>query len=107
MLCGNIAEGPREAGPTPVPESVAEAGPKQSSTPWHRDHLPIQPRPLMANSLRSAKTLLKEVRERWPDPIVATFNLEGRVNNFPRLPYQVVAFFSQATRYLIDQLGCN
>ena len=104
LLGANIDKVPMEVRSKRVPEWLTDAVLKQWSTLWHRDHLPIQPRPLMANSLGGAKTFLREVRERWPDPIVATFNLEGRVNNFPRLPYQVVAFFSQATRYVIDQL---
>jgi len=104
LLGANIDKAPAEVRNKRVPEWLSDAVLKHWSTLWHRDHLPIQPRPLMANSLRSAKTFLREVRERWPDPIVATFNLEGRVNNFPRLPYQLVAFFSQATRYVIGQL---
>ncbi len=102
LLGANINKVPVEVRNKQVPAWLTDAVLKQWSTLWHRDHLPIQPRPLMANSLRSAKTFLREVRERWPDPIVATFNLEGRVNNFPRLPYQLVAFFSQATRFVFS-----
>jgi hypothetical protein len=102
LLGANIDEVPVKVGHTRVPEWLTDAVLKQWSTLWHRDHLPIQPRPLMANSLRRAKTLLREVRERWPDPIVATFNLEGRVNNLPRLPYQLVAFIGQAPRFVFS-----
>ena len=53
------------------------------------------------------ETLKQEIRERWPDPIVATFNLRGQLNNFPRLPYQFGAFATQAVAYLVDHLGAS
>jgi hypothetical protein len=78
---------------------------KQWGNLFTSDHLPVEPRPLFADSFRNPKTLLKEICERWPDPIVATFNLSGHINNLPRLPYQLGAFAAGAGRYLIDHLG--
>lgn len=63
--------------------------------------LPGQPRPLLGYSLRNPRTLVREIRERWPDPIIATFNLRGQPNAWPRLPYQFGAFVARAGQYFI------
>jgi hypothetical protein len=88
-----------------LPEWLVRAVLEQWGNLFQPDHLPVQPRPLLAYSLRRPKRLLREIRERWPDPIVATFNLRGQFNNFPRLPYQLGAFAAGAGRYVIDHLG--
>jgi hypothetical protein len=69
------------------------------------DHsLPGQPSPVFSYSLRDPRTLVRELRERWPDPIIATFTLRGQPNNWPRLPYQLGAFVARAGQYLFDHL---
>lgn len=88
-----------------LPEWLIESVLKQWGNLFRSDHLPVEPRPFLADSFRNPRTLLKEIRERWPDPIVATFNLRGQINNLPRLPYQLGAFAAGAGRYLIDHLG--
>ena len=84
-----------------VPEWLIDAVFRQWGNLLELQHLPVQPRRLLAHSLGSPRRLLREIFARWPDPIVATFNLRGRVNNFPRLPYQLSAFALQAGRYLV------
>ena len=73
---------------------------------WSRlfpaNHLPIAAAPLMAHNLRTGRNIVKGVVERWPDPITATFNLQGKFNNFPRLPYQIADFVLLVTRYLLQ-----
>jgi len=88
-----------------IPQWLVDSVLKQWGNLFPGDHLPVQPRPLMIHSLGSPGEMLKAIRERWPDPIVATFNMRGRINNFPRLPYQLGAFAARAVGYLIDQLG--
>jgi hypothetical protein len=88
-----------------LPDWLVRAVLEQWGNLLQPDHLPVQPRPLLAYALRNPRTLLKEIRERWPDPIVATFNLGGQFNNFPRLPYQLGFFATSAGRYLLDHLG--
>ena len=85
-----------------LPEWLVDTVLKQWGNLFQADHLPVRPQRLMAHSLKSPGTILKNICARWPDPIVATFNLRGGPNNFPRLPYQLGAFASQAGRYLID-----
>lgn len=64
------------------------------------DALPMRPAPLMAVTLRERRNILKGIVERWPDPITATFNLEGGVNNFPRFPYQLADFLLISARFV-------
>ena len=105
LLGANIAKVPSRSEAAILPAWLIDAVLKQWGNLFQTDHLPVEPRPLMADSLRHPKTLLREIRERWPDPIVATFNLSGQLNNLPRLPYQLAAFAAGAGRYLIDHLG--
>ena len=65
------------------------------------NHLPVQAPPLMALSLRNPWQAFKATFERWPDPITATFNLNGRFGKFPRLPYQVAEFSYRAGHFLV------
>ncbi len=66
------------------------------------DSMPGQPRPLFGYGVRSLRTLLHEIVSRWPDPILATFNLRAQPNNWPRLPYQVGAFTARIGHYLFQ-----
>jgi hypothetical protein len=86
----------------PAPEWVTRAVLEQWGNLFQPQHLPIQPRPVMAHALRNPRTLIKEVRERWPAPLIATFTLGGAPNNLPRLPFQLGAFARQAGKYLFD-----
>jgi len=88
-----------------LPDWLVRAVLEQWGNLFQADHLPVQPRPPLSYALRNPRTLMKEIRERWPDPIVATFNLGGQFNNFPRFPYQLGCFARGAGRYLLDHFG--
>jgi hypothetical protein len=75
---------------------------KQWGRLFPANHLPIQALPLMVTNLRNPWGLLKATCQRWPDPITATFNLNGCFSRFPRLPYQIGALVSQSGRFLVD-----
>jgi hypothetical protein len=62
---------------------------------------------LMRHNLRSPRALFGGIRQRWPDPVTATFNLRGQFDDFPRLPYQVGDFLLKAGRFLIHPRGIN
>ena len=104
LLTANIDQVPLPARAKYVPEWLRESVLKQWGNLFPGDHLPVQPRPLMTNVLTSPRGILKETWERWPDAITATFNMRGRINNFPRLPYQLGDFSARAGRYLIGYL---
>lgn len=105
LLGADVARIPLSGSEKDLPEWLVRAVLEEWGNLFQLDHLPVQLRPPLAYSLRRPKTLLKEIRERWPGPIVATFNLRGQFNNFPRLPYQLGAFAAGAGRYVIDHLG--
>ena len=76
---------------------------------WSRlfpgDSLPMRSPPLMSVTLRQRRDILQGIRERWPDPITATFNLQGGVNNFPRFPYQLADFLRIGVRFVFASSG--
>jgi hypothetical protein len=45
--------------------------------------------PLLAGYLRRPMDFVREIPNRWPDPIVATINVRGKFNNYPRVLYQL------------------
>ena len=102
LLDANLELAPASLKQKQLPEWLTAAVLKQWGNLFQAAHLPVRPQPLMANSLRSPATIFKAFCARWPDPIVATFDLRGEPNSLPRLPYQVGSFAAQATRYLID-----
>ncbi|MDX6528341.1 MAG: hypothetical protein QOH41_631 [Blastocatellia bacterium] len=104
LLGANVAGLKLEVQQEDLPEWIVRAVLEQWGNLFQAVHLPVQPRPLMASAVRSPRRLVKEIRERWPRPIVATFNLRGQPNNLPRLPYQLGSFAAQAGRYLFDHL---
>lgn len=73
---------------------------------WSRlipgDQLPMRPPILMVQALRERRNILKAIRERWPDPITATFNLRGEFNNSPRWPYQLADFLRVTTQFMFE-----
>lgn len=85
---------------TQVPAWLTQGVLEHWSRLFPADHAPIRPAPLMARNLKTGRNIVKGVIERWPDPITATFNLDGRFDNFPRLPYQCAEFILLAMRYL-------
>jgi hypothetical protein len=89
---------------TPVAERAADlprwllpAVLKQWKRPKVADHFPQE---LMiksfGNPLRAARALLN----RWPDPVRATVMMEGRFNNFPRLPFQTGLYLWRVADFL-------
>jgi Uncharacterised nucleotidyltransferase len=105
LLGTNIERVPLGALVKDVPDWLVDAVLTQWGSLIHRDQLPVQPRPLFASSLSSPRRMIKEIIERWPDPVTATFNLNGRMSNLPRFPYQLGAFALTAGRYFVDNLG--
>ena len=100
LLGANVERIPLRGDARDLPEWLVDSVLKQWGNLFRLDHLPVQPRPLFARAMRSPRIMWKEMRERWPDPIVATYNLRGQPNNFPRLPYQLGAFAVQTGQYL-------
>lgn len=58
----------------------------------------------MAHVLSHPTELMGGLRERWPNAIMATVSVDGRFNNFPRLPYQMANCIFRMGRFLIHGL---
>lgn len=61
----------------------------QWSNPRLIDRAPLNHPVPMASLLRQPSGLIDGLRQRWPNPILATISVNGEINNRPRLPYQV------------------
>ena len=58
------------------------------------------PLPMVAH-LRHPSGLLQGLRERWPNPILATISVNGSFNRMPPLPYQLGNCIARACGFLI------
>jgi len=71
---------------------------------WHRPFAINQPpmsHPIpMTDLLRHPSGLVEGLRQRWPNPIIATISVNGEFNNLPRLPYQMANCLSRIGRLL-------
>jgi putative nucleotidyltransferase-like protein len=54
----------------------------------------------MADLFRHPSGLMHGLRQRWPNPIIATISVNGEFNNLPRLPYQLANCISRIGRLL-------
>jgi hypothetical protein len=83
-----------------VPEWVAQTVLYHWSRLFPGDSLPMRAAPFMAETLRRRRDVLKNIVNRWPDPITATFNLGAPFNNYPRFPYQLAEFLRNSARFM-------
>ena len=90
-----------------VPEWITETVLYHWSRLFPGDALPMRAAQLMSITLKQRRDILKGILERWPDPITATFNLQGSVNNFPRFPYQLAEFMRIGIQFIFASSGKN
>jgi hypothetical protein len=93
---------PAEAMPSETPAWLISSVLTHWSSLYPGNRLPMQAAPLMAETLRKRRDVVKSILARWPDPVTATFNRSGQFNNLPRLPYQLADFVAGATRFLVN-----
>lgn len=74
---------------------------KQWNAPFSINQPPMNHPEPMANYLLRPRGLLRALRERWPDPIIATVSVNGRFTEFPRLPYQLGNWGARIARFLL------
>ena len=71
---------------------------------WERPfaiHQPPMSHPIpMTDLLRHPSGLFEGLRQRWPNPIIATISVNGEFNNLPRLPYQMANCLARIGRLL-------
>jgi len=62
---------------------------RQWDSPFARNQAPMKHSAKMADYLANPTGILTALRERWPNPILATVSVNGQFNRLPRLPYQL------------------
>lgn len=78
---------------------------KQWANPFAINQPPMSHPVAMATQWKNPRGLFNGLRERWPDPILATVSVNGRFNSFPRLPYQMANCMSRIVRLFIGAPG--
>ncbi len=86
----------------PLPAWLIENVIKQWARPF-AIHQPPMSHPIpMADLLRHPSGLIGGLRQRWPNPIIATISVNGEFNNLPRFPYQLANCLSRIGRLLVN-----
>lgn len=83
-----------------VPAWLLESVLEQWRKPFAINQPPMSHPIPMADLLRHPSGLFEGLRQRWPNPIVATISLNREFNNLPRLPYQMANCLSRIARLI-------
>lgn len=75
---------------------------RQWESPFASKQPPMNHSAPMTEYLRNPTGILAALRERWPNPILATVSVNGQFNRLPRLPYQLGNCLLRATRFVAD-----
>ena len=84
-----------------IPAWLVENVIKQWANPFAIYQPPMSHPVPMADLLRHPAGLLDGLRQRWPNPIIATISVNGEFNNLPRLPYQIANCLARIGRLLL------
>lgn len=79
-----------------IPDWLVPAVLKQWEKPFRESHESL---PVMAGYLRRPVSFIREVPNRWPNPIVATVNVRGKFNNYPRFAYQLCEMAARTAKF--------
>lgn len=99
LLDAEIKEPALAAQARQVPDWLIGSVLKQWEAPSNMRQEPMNHAAPMAAYLRRPKGMLRDLRNRWPNPILATVAVKGRFNRLPRLPYQLGNCLLRATRF--------
>jgi hypothetical protein len=96
-----------------LPQGVALAAPgwlsdnviRQWAKPFAINQPPMSHPVPMAHLLRHPLGLPQGLRQRWPNPIIATISVNGKFNNLPRLPYQLANCLARIARLVLGSPG--
>jgi hypothetical protein len=73
---------------------------REWENPFATNQPPMRhPLPMIAH-LRHPNGVWKAVRDRWPNPIIATISVNGKLNRAPRFPYQLANCVSRVAHLL-------
>ena len=92
---------PRSMKCSALPRWLIDAVRKEWRNPFAMNQPPMRHPLPIARQLKHPAGLFKAVRERWPNPIIATVSVNGQFNRLPRLPYQLGNWALRAARFLL------
>jgi hypothetical protein len=78
---------------------------KEWEAPFAINQPPMKHSAPMSSYLRHPGGLLKDMRNRWPNPIIATISMRGPFNNWPRWPFQLGNCLSRTRRFFTQLPG--
>lgn len=104
LLAAHCDRLPPQLGSRP-PTWLVESVVKQWAHPFAIDQPPMSHPVPMADLLRHPGGMLDGLRQRWPNPILATISVNGKFNNLPRLPYQMANCLARVSRLLLNSSG--
>jgi Uncharacterised nucleotidyltransferase len=88
-----------------VPTWLSENVLKQWARPFAVNQPPMSHPIPMVDLLRHPLALPEGLRQRWPNPIIATISVNGKFNELPRLPYQMANCLTRIGRLLLSSHG--
>jgi hypothetical protein len=73
---------------------------KQWENPFATNQPPMSHPLRMMDSLRHPNGIWKAIQARWPNPIIATISVNGKLNRAPRFPYQLGNCISRLANFV-------
>jgi hypothetical protein len=103
QLLGARLDGlPRELSKSTLPDWLVQSVLKQWNEPFAGRQPPMNHPLPMSSVWRQPALWLSALRQRWPDPILATVSVNGKFNSLPRLPYQLANCLTRTARFMTD-----
>ena len=102
LLRADIASVPSGVATRELPAWLEQSVLNQWATPFAINQPPMNHSAPMANYLRKPNGFVEAIRQRWPNPILATVSVNGEFNDLPRLPYQVGNCVMRAAQFLVE-----
>ena len=102
LLGARINSVPSEAAPLKPPDWLTQNVLREWEQPFAGNQPPMSHPLPMSTVLRKPGMLPEALRQRWPNPILATISVNGQFNSMPRLPYQMGNCLLRAARLLAE-----
>lgn len=87
-----------------IPAWLERSVRKQWEAPSTMRQEPMNHLAPMSHYIRRPKGVLRDLANRWPNPILATVTVKGRFNRIPRFPYQLGNCLLRAGRFATSML---
>lgn len=104
-LLGANTERVPAAANTALPGWLVDSVLKEWENPTAVNQPPMSHPVPIVELLKRPSGLMDGLRQRWPNPILATISVNGRFNDYPRLPYQMANCLSRLGRVLLSRPG--